>query len=107
MNFSDSSDELYYGSVRVEYTAYQDDVGKPSSTVRDAEVHMIKMAEMLKNKGLEAHPSKNGYIIFKGNKKNKEMMEKELTMMPLQFGNFDMKRKLRTNIWGIYYMRTV
>ena len=67
--FSSSSDELYYGRVRLEYSAYQDDVGKPSGTVKDANIHMVKMANMLVDKGLEAHPTKTGYILFKGNKK--------------------------------------
>ena len=39
---------------------------------------MVKMAKMLKDKGLEAHPSKTGYILFKWNNKNKDKMEKEL-----------------------------
>ena len=52
---------------------------------------MDKMAIMLKDKGSEAHPSKTGYILFKGNKKDDEKMEKEV--MPLLFSNFQMKRK--------------
>ena len=52
---------------------------------------MDKMASMLKDKGLEAHSSKNGYILFKGNKKDNEKMEKEV--MTLLFSNFQMKRK--------------
>ena len=83
--FHSSSDELYYGKVRVEYSAYQDDVGKPSGSVKDASIHMLKMANMLMDKGLEAHPSKIGYILFKGSKKNKEKMEMELSLTPIKF----------------------
>ena len=34
--FSGSKDEMYYGKIRIEYSAYQDDVGKPSQGVQDA-----------------------------------------------------------------------
>ena len=91
---------MYYGRVRVEYTAYQDDVGKPSGSVRKANVHMVKMAKMLKDKGLEAHPTKTGYILFKGSKKDEEQMEKELQLMPLVFGEFQMKRKTQDKYLG-------
>ena len=84
----------------MEYTAYQDDMGKPSGSVKDAMVHMVKMASMLKDKGLEAHPDKTGFILFKGNKKNKEKMEKELMLTPLFFGNFQMKRKSEDKYLG-------
>ena len=53
--FSSSIDKMYYGGVRLEYMAYQDDMGKPSSSVRKANVHMVKMAKMLKDKGLEVN----------------------------------------------------
>ena len=39
-----SEEEIYYGGVRVEYTAFQDDVGKPSRGVREAQAHMTKLA---------------------------------------------------------------
>ena len=32
-----SAEETYYGRERIEYTAYQDDVGKPSRGVREAQ----------------------------------------------------------------------
>ena len=44
--FGGSQDETYYGRVRVEYAAYQDDVGKPSRGVREAQGHMAKLAFM-------------------------------------------------------------
>ena len=75
-------------------------MGKPSGNVKDAMVHMVKMAKMLKDKGLEAHPTKTGYILFKGNNKDKERMEKELVLMPLMFGSFQMKRKAQDKYLG-------
>jgi hypothetical protein len=54
---------------------------------------MVKMANMMIDKGWEAHPTKTGYILFKGNKQDKQKMERELRLIPLKFRNFKMKRK--------------
>ena len=35
---------------------HQDDIGKPSRGVREAEAHMVKLSHMFQDKGLEAHP---------------------------------------------------
>ena len=101
--FSGSQDEMYYGKVRIEYTAYQDDVGKPSQGVQEAQNHMLKLAYMVEEKGLEAHPDKTAYIIMKGNKKNVVMMEKELKNNPLRFGQyFTMTRRKEDKYLGQY-----
>ena len=85
--FAGSEEEIYYGAdVRIEYTAYQDDVGKPSRGLREAQAHMKKLAYMCQDKGLEAHPDKTGYILIKGNNKDVGRMEKELELNPLKFG---------------------
>ena len=46
--FSGSADELYYGQVRCEYVAYQDDIGKPSGGVNEAQAGNLKMSNMFK-----------------------------------------------------------
>ena len=51
--FSGSADEMYYGDVRCEYFAYQDDLGKPSAGVLQAQAAHIKITQLLKEKGLE------------------------------------------------------
>ena len=99
--FSGSDEEIYYGAdVRIEYTAYQDDVGKPSRGVREAQGHMNKLAYMCQDKGLEAHPDKTGYILIKGNNKDVGRMEKELELNPLKFGQFFMSRKVQDKHLG-------
>ena len=98
--FGGSQDELYYGGVRIEYTAYQDDIGKPSIGVREAQTHMTKLAFMLEDKGLEAHPDKTAFIMLKGSKKDVEKKEKELQMTPLKFGQFMMSRKEKDKYLG-------
>ena len=95
-----SEEEMYYGGVRVEYTAFQDDVGKPSRGVREAQAHMTKLAYMFEDKGLEAHPDKTCYLVIKGNKKDVKKTEDELKMNPIVFGHFVMERKKEDKYLG-------
>ena len=99
--FHGSSDEVYYGNVRVEYSAWQDDIGKPSKGVMEAQGHLKKISFMCEEKGLEAHPDKTAFIYFKGSKKHQEKVKKELQEMPLQFGNcFKMKQSKEEKYLG-------
>ena len=90
--FEGSSDEMYYGQVRFEAAAYQDDILKPSQNLDSAQVGMTKLAIMLEERGLQAHEDKTGFILL-GTKKFKEEAEKEMKLKPLRFGNFVAKRK--------------
>ena len=90
--FSGSSDEVYYGDVRCEYFAYQDDIGKPSSGINQAQAANIKMDYLFKEKGLEAHPDKTCFIVF-GAKKYKEEVLRQLEYSTLSLGSFPVKRR--------------
>ena len=79
--------EMYYGSVRCEYFAYQDDIGKPSAGVNEAQSANIKMDQLFREKGLDAHPDKTGYIVF-GLKRYKEEISNQLEECELSLGNF-------------------
>ena len=91
-HFAGSGDEAYYGRVRFETAAFQDDISKPSFDVVSAQAGMSRLAAMLADRGLEAHSSKTGYLVI-GTKKYKEEMEEELELMPLKFGDFEVVRK--------------
>ena len=73
--FSGSADEMYYGTVGCEYFAYQDDIGKTSAGVNQAQTAKIKMSHVFQEKGLEAHPDKNGYIVFGTDTYKREVSE--------------------------------
>ena len=90
--FSSSSDEMYYGSVRVESAAFQDDICKPCEDVATTQCGMTKMAMMLEERGLDAHPDKTSYIVF-GSEEYKKKTENEVRNMPLTFGKFVVKAK--------------
>ena len=91
--FGSSSDESYYGSVRFESAAFQDDILKPNDGVMSSQCGMTRLAAMLGERKLEAHREKTGYLVC-GTKGFKEKVGKELEMMPLTFGDFEVKRKV-------------
>ena len=74
--FCGSKDELYYGDVRVEYVAYQDDIGKPSAGVQEAQPANIKMSHLFKEKGLTAHPDNSYYSEELKNRIRKHSVER-------------------------------
>ena len=49
--FAGSADEMYYGSVRFESAAFQDDILKPNCDVASAQVGMSRLAAMLGARG--------------------------------------------------------
>ena len=61
--------------MRVQPLAYQDDVLKDRKDVMAAQVGNIKLATMLKDKGLEmeAHPDKTSFIVCGGLSKKQKM----------------------------------
>ena len=97
--FEDSCDEIYYGDVRCEYFAYQDDIGKPSKGAREAQAANIKLAHMFQEKGLEAHPDKTCFIVF-GSENFKRKINEQLNANPLQLGNFMVNRRVSDRYLG-------
>ena len=95
--FAGSDNEMYYGKVRVESAAYQDDISKPSADTISAQVGMTRLEDMLSQRGLRAHRDKTGYILF-GNPNPR--MKKELEIMPLKFGEFEVKQKEQDKYLG-------
>ena len=96
--FGDGGEDLEYGEVSVEPLAYQDDIMKGSKDVMAAQAGNTKLAAMLKDKGLDAHPDKTCFLIC-GSKKFKEKSQKELEVNPLKFVmNFFTQRLNHRNI---------
>ena len=91
--------EIYYGEVRVQPLAYQDDVLKGSKDVMAAQVGNIKLATMLKDKGLEAHPDKTSFIVC-GSRRFKQKAKDDLQNNPLKFGDFPVKERVSDKYLG-------
>ena len=60
---------------------------------------MTRLGGMLRERGLEAHKDKTGYIVF-GSKMYREKVEKELEVMPLSMGGFVVGRKEQDKSWA-------
>ena len=90
--FQDSKDEISYGGVRLQPLAYQDDILRGSKDVMGTQVGNIKMAAMLEEKGLEAHPDKTCFIVC-GSRKYKAKVNEDLDKRELMFGTFPVKRR--------------
>ena len=91
--FGDGGEDLVYGKVKLQPLAYQDDLMKGSNDVRGAQAGNIKLAAMLKDKGLDAHPDKTCYLVC-GSKTFKDVSQKELEVNPLMFDKFLVKQKV-------------
>ena len=97
--FNDSKDEVYFGNVRLQPVAYQDDLGHANKDVQQARVGNTKLSCMLQDKGLQAHEDKTCYIVF-GSKKYKENVKKDLEHTPLMFGKFPLKQRVSEKYLG-------
>ena len=98
--FEGSCDEYYYGSVRCQGVIFQDDTGRTSSSVREAQAGNTKLDAVFKDKGVEAHPDKSCFIVC-GSRKFKNKVLKELELKPLYFGAFKMKQEVSVKYLGM------
>ena len=99
MYFGESKEEMYYGSVRFQPLAYQDDILKGSNDAMAAQVGNIKLSAMLQDKGLEAHPDKTSFIVC-GSSKYKQKAKNDLKERPLMFGDFEVKERVSDKYLG-------
>jgi hypothetical protein len=90
--FKDSNCEVSYGGVRLQPLAYQDDILRSSMDVLSTQVGNIKLAAMMEEKGLEAHPDKTCFIVT-GSSKYKDKVRRDLGDNPLMFGDFPVKQR--------------
>ena len=88
--FDGSQDEMFYGSVKLQPVAYQDDLGHANKDVLQAQVGNRKLACMLQDKGLHAHED----MFMFGSKVFKEKVRKDLDQSPLMFGNFPITQRV-------------
>ena len=97
--FGNGVEDLEYGKVRVQPLAYQDDIMKGSKDVSGAQAGNIKLAAMLKDKGLSAHPDKTCFLVC-GSKSFKDKTQKQLEINPLLFDKFPVKQKVSDKYLG-------
>ena len=93
MLYFGESEGMQYGNVKIQPLAYQDDILKGNKDVVDTQVGNIKLAAMLTEKGLEAHPDKTGFIVC-GSGGFKQKVKDDMKEHQLTFGDFSLKEKL-------------
>ena len=98
--FSGSSDEYYYGRVRCQGVIFQDDTGRVSSSLQQAQSGNTKLNAVFKDKGLQAHPDKSCFIVC-GSKEYKKKIKEELILTPLSVGEFIMKQEVMVKYLGM------
>ena len=69
--FKSSKDVIYFGETRIEPLSYQDDVAAPCLSVDMARTQATMLASLMKEKTLQAHPDKTGYLILGTEKKKR------------------------------------
>ena len=97
MYFGESKEEMYYGSIRFQPLAYQDDILKGSKDAMAVQVGNIKLSDMLQDKGLEAH--KTSFIVC-GSSKYKQKAKNDLKERPLMFEDFEVKERVSDKYLG-------
>ena len=97
--FLGSGDEMHYGNVRLQPLAFQDDIARMARNVNEAVVGNIKMDSMMKEKQLEVHPDKTGYIVL-GSRTFKESVERASSETPIMFGNIVTQSKTMDKYLG-------
>ena len=67
-------------------------IKRSGKDVNSTQVGNIKLAALMEEKGLEAHPDKTSFIVC-GSMAYKEKVKTDLQSSPLMFGNFLLKQK--------------
>ena len=71
--FEGSGDEVSYGSVRLQPMSFQDEIARIVSDVGSAQAGNVKISSMMKEKQLEVHPDKTGFIVLGAEKYRKQI----------------------------------
>ena len=100
--FDNSTDELYYGRVRVQPLLYQDDIIRAATSRDRAQSVNLRIEAIMKSKQLEVHPDKSCFLLL-ANQNRKNLIVEEIRSNPLTYGNdFEIKNKSQEKYLGDY-----
>ena len=94
-----SIDEECYGKVRLQPLVYMDDTARASQDVNSMRAGNVKIASLMREKQLEIHPTKYGFLIF-GSEQFKSACRMDIKKNPVKMGNIIMKEKLQEKYLG-------
>ena len=87
-----SRDETCYGCHRMQLLSFQDDIARKATTIRSTQAGHIKICSLMKEKLLEVHPDKTGFIVL-GSKQFKDQVRVELESTVIMFGDIKTSMK--------------
>ena len=90
--FEDSTEEVCYGSIRLQPMLFQDDAIRLATSRNNDQSGNLKVESIMKSKLLEIHPDKSCYLLL-ANKTNYDLVQKEISDNPFVYHNFDIKQK--------------
>ena len=88
--FSGSTDEVSFGSVRCNPQAFQDNIARLANGIDNTNAGNVRLSQMLELKGLDCHPTKTTFITI-GTKNYRQEIEEELKRKPIIFRSFHRK----------------
>ena len=97
--FSNSCDEVFYGTVRLQPLLFMDDCLRLADGVRQAQAGHVKLNYAMKEKLLDFHETKSIYMVY-GNQNYKKQVEEEVEESPLSLGDIALKKKSQQKYLG-------
>ena len=91
-NFQLSTDEDFYGDVRLQPVIYQDDLIRSAKNVDDTRSGNMRLDMTMKEMALDCHPTKSCYLVY-GSDSYKEQVEQETKDDPIMLGSMVLKKK--------------
>ena len=79
--FQDSTDEISYGSIRLQPLLFQDDIFRMCLSRKSAQAANIKLSDSMKLSQLEMHEDKTGYLVI-GNKEKRRIIKEDIDKYP-------------------------
>ena len=90
--FRGSKDEECYGRIRLQPLIFVDDLLRGARDVNCLRAGCAKLDYVLREKQLEAHPTKSGYLVF-GNEQFRAKVQNDVKGTPVMLGKVVMKEK--------------
>ena len=97
--FCGSSDEMYYGNVRLQPVIFQDDILRLGDSLVSVRVGNVKLNDVMGQKKLKFNSDKTGFIMM-GDVTAKNRSRLLIKRSPIKCGEFDVKEKLQDKYLG-------
>ena len=97
--FSGSSDEMMYGSIRVQPMIFQDDILRLGDGLPSVKAGNVKVSSVMNQKRLTLNADKTGYIIV-GDETKRKRTQILIKRSPIICGDFEVKEKIQDKYLG-------